>query len=71
MFDKRKLKEKPFLLARFFVIAARGLDGVAFGNFSDGHVPPGFVAGNSLVVGSFDDDYRGALLFAGGSQGCF
>src|ERR1700740_2160379 len=52
-----KLKEKSFLLARFLVAAARGFHGVAFRSFGDRHVPPGFVAGNSLVVGSFDDNY--------------
>src|SRR5271155_79244 len=48
---KLALKEKAFLLARFFIAAARGLHGVALGDFGDGYIPPGFVAGNPLVIG--------------------
>src|SRR5208283_4599757 len=65
------LKEKTFLLARLFVVASRGFDGVTLGNLGDGYVPPGLVAGNSLVVGSLDHDYRRAALFAGGGERSF
>src|SRR3984957_12086289 len=44
------LKEKPFLRASFFVLAARFLHRVPFRNFRDRHVPPGFVARHPLLV---------------------
>src|SRR5580704_364912 len=50
------LKEKSFLLPRLFVAAARGFHRVALGHFCDRDVPPGLVAGDPLVVGSFDHD---------------
>src|ERR1700722_4736841 len=53
-------EEVAFFDAGFFVFGARGSHGVDFGDFGDGHVPPGFVAGNARADFGFDDDDRGA-----------
>src|SRR5580704_5229245 len=61
---KLNLKEKPFLLPLFFVILARGFHPIFFRNFRDRNVPPGFVAGHSLVIGSLQHYYRRSVLLS-------
>src|SRR5580658_1787873 len=58
------LEKSPFPFARLFILLARGLHGIALGNFRDGDVPPGLISGNALVVSGFYNDDAGTGLLS-------